>query len=126
MKELQRKQQLRRVLYSIPSLIILTVLAFLVARGAERMVVKEYQSSERVEALAKQATDLASREEKLERNVTYLKTDEGVKEEIRSKFGVTQAGEHVAIIVDERHSSTSTDDMKKPWYKRFWDAIMPK
>jgi type II secretory pathway component PulJ len=124
MRGLQRKRKNKRVLYSIPSLIILLVITFLLARGALRVMDKEWESRERLEALGERATSLAIREQELKDDIARLQTEEGIKDEIKDRFSVTQEGEYVAIIVDERGISGSIDSLALPWYKRFWSAII--
>ena len=124
MRELQKRQKVRRVMYSIPSLIILLIFAFFLARGAIRVMEKERESSERARALEEKTATLILREQELEGDITRLETKEGVRSEIREKFGATEEGEYVAIIVDDRTVSTSTDSSLWPWYKKLWVAIM--
>ena len=124
MKELQRKQRIRRVVYSIPSLVILVVITFLLARGAVRVVGKERESAARTRALEERTIALVIREKELEEGVASLKTEDGIKEEIKERFNVTEEGERVAVIVDDQSVSTSTDSLDSSWYKRLWAAIM--
>ena len=67
---------------------------------------------------------LVLRERELKEGIDRLKTEEGLKEEIKERFNVTQEGEQVAVIVDRKEVSSSTDSSVLPWYKRFWIAIM--
>ncbi len=124
MKELQRKQRIRRMLYSVPSLIVLLIITFFMARGVVRVVAKARESARQAMILEKKAVSLATREEELNKDIARLQTEDGVKDEIREKFSVTEAGEHVAIVVDDRRVSTSTDTSTWPWYKRLWNAII--
>jgi cell division protein FtsB len=124
MKELQRKQKIRRVIYSIPALIVLLILTFFLARGALRVLEKEQESRANSKDIGEKVTTLSLREQELKGDITRLKTEEGIKDEIRERFSVTQEGEYVAVIVDDKRSSSSTDLSALPWYKRFWFAIM--
>ncbi|MDO8590340.1 MAG: hypothetical protein Q7R69_03700 [bacterium] len=124
MKELQRKQKIRRVIYSIPSLVILSVIAFFLAKGAVGVINKERVSAAYSKNLAARAEDLVLREQELKGDIARLETEEGIKDEIRERFSVTEEGEYVAIIVNERGVSSSTDKSALPWYKRFWLVIM--
>ena len=124
MKELQRKQGIRRIIYSIPSIIILSIIAFILTKGALGVMNKEWKSSELSKDLEEKAAALVLREQELREGVRRLETEEGIKDEIREKFSVTQEGEHVAVIIDDRGASSSTDSSTLPWYKRLWIAIM--
>lgn len=126
MKELQRKQYIKRVLYSIPSLCLLALVSFFLAKGALGVLVKERESSKVVRGLEAKALAGERRQGELDASIERLGTEEGIVEEIKNKFSVTRQGEHVAIIVDERSAATSTGAVEKAWYKRFWAAIIGK
>ena len=113
-----------RIIYSIPALIVLSIVAFLFAKGALRVMNQKRESSERSRDLEEKAAALVLREQELRAGIIRLETEEGVKDEIKERFSVTQEGEYVAIIVDEKRVSTSTDTSHLPWYKRLWVAIM--
>lgn len=124
MKELQRKQKIRRIIYSFPSLIILSIIAFFFAKGAVKIIDKEWESSKRVKDLEGKAATLILREQELREGISRLQTEEGIKDEIKERFSVTEEGEHVAVIVDMKEISSSTDRSTLSWYKRFWIAII--
>ena len=124
MKELQRKQRIRRIIYSVPSIVLLSLVAFLLANGAVKIADKELESSARVRDLEVKAAALVLRGQELKEDIARLETEEGIKEEIKDKFNVTQEGEYIAVIVDERRSATSTDASELPWYKRLWIGII--
>lgn len=88
------------------------------------MVNKGWQSSERSKGLEEKAGNLVIREQELRENIARLQTEEGVKDEIKDKFSVTQEGEYVAVIVDNKRNSSSTDIDAEAWYKKLWIAIM--
>lgn len=125
MKEFQgkRKRKGRNIIYSLPALVVLVLLTFFLARGAFRVMEKEFESKARAKDLAEKAIMLSLREQELKENLARLKTEEGIKDEIKERFSVTQEGEYVAVIVNDPGTSTSTDDSTRPWYKRFWYAI---
>ena len=111
-------------MYSVPSLAALFVITFFLARGTWRVVNKEWESSERSSALAEKAAILVLREQTLKENISRLQTEKGIKDEIKLRFNVIEEGEHVAVIVDKRRGSSTTENSTLSWYKRFWVAIM--
>ncbi|MDO8565284.1 MAG: septum formation initiator family protein [bacterium] len=125
MKELQRRQYIKRLVYSWPALVLLVLVAFFLAKGAVGMIAKERQSAGRVAELDAKATALALREQSLEAGIAKLGTEEGILEEIKDKFSVTREGEYVAIIVDEKSKDKSAEN-KEIWYKKLWNAIIGK
>lgn len=87
---------------------------------------KEIESRKDSKNLEEQMNALVAREPELKESIRRLETEEGIKDEIRGKFNVTQEGELVAVIVDDRRATSSTDDSSLPWYKKFWLVIMGK
>lgn len=125
-KELERRQKIRQILYSWPSIVLLAFLTFLLVRGALIIVRVERGSAQKVSSLEDEAEKLVIREGELQKDINKLRTEEGVEAEIKQKFSVTQDGEYVAIIVDSRKSATSSEDSGGTWFKRLWSAIMQK
>ncbi len=123
-KELERRQKVKRVVYSWPSLVLMSVISFFLVKGAINIVSIEQENAYKVEVLEAQNTALTLREVDLEEEIKRLKTDEGVVEAIKDKFSVTREGEYLAIIVDERFKATTTVEIERPWYQRFWDVII--
>lgn len=62
---------------------------------------------------------LAARQAKLEQELSVLKTDSGLEEKIREKFGVVKEGERVISIVATSGLATSTASSTKAWWE-FW------
>jgi len=124
MQELQKKQRVRRIIYSLPLLIVLFIITFFLAKGAIGVMNKERESSRISKDLEEKAKIFSLREQELEEDIARIQTEEGIKDEIKERFSVIQEGEHVAVIVDERNSSSSTDDSTLPWYRKFWNVIM--
>jgi cell division protein FtsB len=124
MQEFQKKQKTRRIIYSIPSLVVLILITFFLTKGAVRVLNKERDSRERSRDLVEKASALVLREQELRESITNLQTEEGLKDEIKERFSVTQTGEYVAVIVDERKVASSTEQSIVPWYKKFWNAII--
>ena len=124
MLELQRKQKLKRKIYSLPVLLGLLLIAIFTSRGAYIIMSKERGSSKEVMALGQKIGALAEREEKLKYEVDKLETDSGIEEEIKSKFNVARAGEHVALIVERQDGEASTTEEEPSWWKRFWGGII--
>ncbi len=127
MEELQRKQRTKKILYSLPSLLLLSLLTVLFAKGAVTIFSKERESSHKVSELEAKVAQLENREGELKTDIEKLETPEGIVEEIKEKFSVSQEGEHVAVIVEESShktlTSTTTVEMIKNWWqktKKFW------
>lgn len=123
MKELQNRQKFKRYLYSYPSLFVLVVIAFFLAKGAAGIMQKKHESAQLVEDLEEQTQALSERRYELESNIARLQTEDGVVEEIRRKFNVTREGEHVAIILDGKVEATTTEPSAVERLKKGWDKF---
>ena len=96
MLEFQKKKRIRKILYSPIVLLLLAIIFVLLFRGTWGVYKKEIDK-------------LISRQNSLTSSLDYLKTDQGVEGEIRSKFRAVKEGEKVSVIVDDQKSdSTST------------------
>ena len=109
MKELRDKQKFKNALYSIPLLALLAVVAFLLARGAASIMLKERESAQTLASLEEKNGTLKERQDELKVSIARLRTEEGIIEEIRSKFNVTRQGEHLAIVVEEGEKASTTE-----------------
>lgn len=117
MKELRDKQKFKHALYSLPVLILATLVVILLARGAGSIVMKERESAQVLKSLREKNAALAERHEALKEDVVRLGTEEGIIEEIRAKFNVTRPGEHLAIVVsgEARAATTTPSALKRGW-----------
>jgi cell division protein FtsB len=126
MKELQTKQNFKKSLYSLPMLIIMLILTFLISRGAMLIMSKNYESAETLKELGREVETLSNRRIELDGGIQRLQTEEGLTEEIRSKYNAVRMGEGVVIVVDYESTSTVESDEPRAWYERFLDAIMDR
>lgn len=124
MRELQRRQQVKRILYSYPSLVVMAVICFFLVKGAVGVMIKERTSANKVAELEAQSEALESREMELNSEIARLQTEEGIVEEIRDKFSVTREGEYIAIIVDERSEATTTEKTATERFKEWLEKLM--
>jgi len=124
MRELQQRQKMRSRLYSIPALLALLIFAIFVAKGTVSVVQKEQESASDVQALKQKITTLTSEQANMKEDIANLNTQAGIDEEIKTKFNVSEPGEHVAILVDPRNSTSTGATSSRAWYKQVWDDIM--
>ncbi len=123
MKELQRKQKIKRMLYSLPALAILAIFAILLTKGAVGVVGKQRESARHLRELRQEAQALSARSDMLKKDIDRLNTEEGIVKEIKEKFNVSEEGEHVAILVDQQASEKSAEALESAWYKEFWNSL---
>ncbi len=69
--------------------------------------------------------ELGEREKYLGGYLDRLSTQEGVEFEVKRKFNVAEAGESVAIIIDEQTNPQDNEAPKTKWqrFKGFWSGL---
>ncbi len=121
MLEFQQKKKVRKILYSPVVLMILAIVFVILAHALWGVYQKVQISATNLEREQIEFDKLSSREKSLASSIDYLKTDQGVESEIRSKFKLVKDGEKVAVIVDDKPNiATSTATTTHSfWYKLF-------
>lgn len=105
MLEFQNKKKFKRILYSPLTLIALMVVLIVLGKATWNVYQKERLSFDHLERQKSELEKLALREKNLAQAIDYLKTDEGVEAEIRSKFRFAREGESIAVIIDPNAST---------------------
>jgi cell division protein FtsB len=121
MQEFQQKKKIRRILYSPVTLVVLAILLLILVKGVWGVYVKEKLSSDNLNQEKNELAKLEDREKSLAASFEYLKTDQGIENEIRTKFRAVKEGEKLSVIVDEKTptSSTTTTEKHGFWYNLF-------
>lgn len=113
MLDFQKKKRIRKVIYSPITLILLAILFISLLKGVWNVKKKSEFSLSNLEKERIELQKLVTREQNLASSIDYLKTEQGIESEIRTKFRVARDGEMVAIIIDDR-GSTSTSSTSTP------------
>lgn len=118
---LNKKKNFRKFIYSPFTLFILLMFFLLLLKGVWGVYQKERTSAQYLQAEQDQFTAITSRQKELTQSVDYLKTDQGIEAEIRSKFRVVRDGESVAVIVDDTSSTTVPKTTSTP---SIWQRLL--
>lgn len=124
MLEFQKKKRIRKIIYSPIILLLLAIAFVLLFRGVIGVYKKERLSMQNLERDRIELDKLISRQENLATSLNYLKTEQGIESEIRSKFRAVKEGEKVSVIIDEQASdisTTSTSTMKGGFWHRMFN-----
>ncbi len=120
MREFQDKRRRRRVIYSLPVRLGLTLIIIALAGSVFRLYQKERPVRLERAILLKEVERLRARQQELAAEVEKLTTERGVEEEIREKFNVVKPGERViSLVVNE--TSTSSPSLPPP---SWWQKVM--
>lgn len=112
MFDYQQKKKIRKVIYSKITLAVLFVAIIILAKANYSIYKKEVLSNENYNIVKNDFDSLKERKVVLESEIKRLKTNEGVEEEIRSKFDVSKPGEIVVNVIDNS-SSTLIENKNK-------------
>lgn len=108
MYDFQRKRNIRKFMYSPLVLIAMLVLFLILVSGVWGVYSKARISRLNLEREKTELAKLAVRQQKLSTSIEYLKTEQGVEDEIRTKFRAVKDGEKIAVIINTNTTSTSS------------------
>jgi cell division protein FtsB len=108
MLDFQRKRNLKKIMYSPVVLVIMSLLLVILISGVWGVYSKARISKANLEREKLELAKLSLRQQKLSESIDYLKTDQGVEDEIRTKFRAIKDGEKIAVIVDPIATSVPT------------------
>jgi cell division protein FtsB len=117
----QQKKQIRKVIYSKITLLILFIFIIILSKACYGIYQKQKISEQNLEIVEEEYYSLNSRKDVLESEIDKLNTEEGIEREIRSKFNVSKPGEIMINIVDDNKNISNDDSNQK---KSFWDNII--
>ncbi len=119
MLDIQQKRKLRFFMYHKFTLgaLFLLVLVFV---HSTWVVYKKKTESESLMNISKQrVSTLRNRESDLNEKISRLDTEEGIEEEIRSKFTVTKDSENMVVIVPNTDEATATVQKSTSLWSKF-------
>ena len=102
MRDFQRQKGWRNILESWPVLTGLWLLLWFFAWGVFGFTGKMRATRVNRKIAEGKISQLQQEKEKLSYDIAKLKTDEGVEESIRMKFGLAKEGEEVIVVVEEK------------------------
>ena len=108
MHDFQRKRNIRKFMYSPLVLIAMLVIFLILVSGVWGVYNKARISRLNLEREKTELAKLAVRQQKLSTSIEYLKTEQGVEDEIRTKFRAVRDGEKIAVIINTNTASTSS------------------
>ena len=124
MLEFQEKRKYQKFIYSKITLIVLIIFIFFLLNAVWKVYRKQAVTKDNLIKTATIYESLQAREAMLSAEIERLKTEDGVEEEIRDKYGLVKPGEEVIIVVGgdadadpELTTPTSFWQKIKDWFK---------
>lgn len=113
MTEFNRKKSYRKYIYSPLTLFVLFLVLLVLLKAVWGVYSKEQLSAQYLDRERVEFEKIKARQDELAKSVEFLKTEQGVEAEIRSKFRAVKEGESVAVILGNEEATT-TDLVAKP------------
>jgi cell division protein FtsB len=98
---------LKRLVFSPLSILVLICLLAVLTRSAWNLHERTLLSAARLSQAQAERTKLEEHKAMLNREISYLDSEEGVEAELRSKYRAIREGESVAVIIDGKSSTSS-------------------
>ena len=120
MFDFHEKRKMRSLLYSIPSLVLLGIIVFLLMYSVWGVFQKERETQTKKEVRSEVLNGFLERETELQTEIDRFNTKRGIEEEIISRVDVARPGEQVLILVDAPQKGDTNTFGKKPnLFQRF-------
>lgn len=108
MLRFQEKKTFKRYLYSRISLCILGILILFAGHAVYGVYTKAQSANAFLADAKKKLGDMQEREKYFSSEIERLKSDQGIEQEIRSKFQVAKEGEKVIVLMDKKEDPNAT------------------
>jgi hypothetical protein len=97
--------------------LILITLLVVVLNSARKVYEKRVEAQDTLTRMQAEVAQLQSRDQTLKESIKSINTTEGLEFELRQKLNVAQAGEGVAVIVNEPEPTSTQVTPLSPWQK---------
>lgn len=103
----------KKFIFSKTAFVLSLIALIIVARATWSVSSKARSTKANLAEAESELVELAEREKRLEEDITYLKTEQGIEAEIRDKYNVARAGENVIVLVDSEESETKEIEIEE-------------
>jgi transposase len=120
-----QSQILKRIVFSVPTVLVLAVIVGVVAVAAGSMYDTYRRTNKTVKRLETRQSELSARLKAAQNAAAEISTRRGLREQIRSKFSVVKPGERVIVLNDSRtrRQATTTSEKKDKGFFGRWLGI---
>lgn len=122
---LKQRHKTRQRITSKITILCLAILLMILVRPTWKIFQKSLESKNNLSRAESELSKLESRKQELEASVSYIKTDYGRDQEIRSKFGVAKDGETMMVIVRDIPGLKEPEPIPSVnWFRRMWAGFL--
>lgn len=108
MKKFQEKKKWKDIVQSKPVLILFGIVLITFAYSVFGLMNRMQESRKNRIVEENKIQEFEQRKNKLSTDIANLKTEKGVEENIREKFGLVKEGEGMIVVVDEKDQTDKT------------------
>jgi len=120
MKSFQKRGKLKYIVQSKFFLIFLGIIIFVFIFNMFSFIGKMLETKENREIVEDRIEKLEESKEKFSTEIEKLKTENGIEENIREKFGLVKEGENMIMVVEDKNNETEN---KKTESKSFLNYL---
>jgi len=120
MRSFQKSRKLKYIMRSKLFLMFLGIVIFAFIYSMFGFVDKMEETSKNRKIVEDKIIELEKSKEKLNSEIVKLKTEKGVEESIREKFGLAKEGENMIMVIDDKNSA---EIQEEPDSGSFWSII---
>jgi cell division protein FtsB len=119
-RDFQNKKTQTHIFHSWPVLVSLAILLIFSFVGVFSFLMKMRDTSKNRKIAEMKLVELQKSKDKLTSDIESLKTDKGLEENIREKFGLAKEGEGLILVVDEKNIESTEENTEKGWFSGLW------
>jgi len=103
MRNFQEKRKSKRLVESKPVLVLLCILLLFFAWNVFGLIGRVRETIKNKKMAQDKVENLQKQKDELLYNTNQLKTDKGIEENIREKFGFAKEGEGMVVVTDDKN-----------------------
>ena len=126
MKRFQEKNKFRKIMQSKPALILLGLVIIFFTWNVIGLMNRMQDTAKNRQIEEEKIAELIERQNKLSTDIANLKTEKGLEENIREKFGLAKEGEEMIIVVEDKEQNNTTKETQSDKFFSFLRNIFKK
>ena len=119
MRNFQDRNRGKSFLESTPVLVVLAIVLVFFAWGVVRFLIQMRETGRNREIAELKIAELEKTRQKLSVDIENLKTEKGMEESIREKFGLAKEGEGLIVVVDDKNDPNAQTKEEGNWFTLF-------
>lgn len=120
MRNFQKRERLKYIMQSKLFLMFLSIVIFTFIYSMFSFINKMEETGKNRKIVEDKITELEKSKEKLNSDIIKLKTEKGIEESIRERFGLAKDGEGMIMVIDDKNQIKT---QKEPESGVFWSVI---